>query len=93
MNDFKKKYIEFLAEQVEQEIHYLQQHGHDKNRIYEPCIFCFETTKGMQCIRLKQLREFQTSLQFEKNKYANSASSPKENLKLPSLDLKSLASF
>ena len=63
MNNFNKHYIKLLREQVDVEIQYLIQNGHDSDKIYQPCMFCYDTQKGYhRCNRLTELKQFQSQL-------------------------------
>lgn len=63
MNDFKKFYIKLLREQVEIEIQFLTQNGHDTKEIHKNCMFCVDTQKGYyRCHRLTELKQFQSQL-------------------------------
>lgn len=62
-NDFNSWYLALLRKQVEDEIQFLVNNGHDQTYVQTPCMFCVEYPKGKNhCRRLKDLREFQSSI-------------------------------
>lgn len=62
-NDFQSWYLALLRKQVEDEIQFLVNNGHDQTYVNTPCMFCVEHPKGKHhCRRLKDLREFQSSI-------------------------------
>lgn len=58
MSDFAIKYLELLRRQVQEEISYLCDNGHDTDEIPSPCTFCIEEPPGHICHRLLDLRQF-----------------------------------
>lgn len=63
MDNFKKNYETLLARQVEEEINYLVQHGHDSALLSTPCMFCTLKSSGHYiCRRLIELRQFRASI-------------------------------
>ncbi len=62
-NDFQTWYAALLRKQVEDEIQFLVTNGHDNTFVQTPCMFCVEHHSGKHhCRRLKDLREFQSSI-------------------------------
>lgn len=64
-NDFARCYLALLRKQVEDEIKFLLAKGHDsfERFISTPCMFCVQhQSGGYNCRRLKDLREFQSSI-------------------------------
>jgi hypothetical protein len=63
MSSFNEVYVRLLREQVDVEIQYLTQNGHDTDKIYQNCLFCHDTQKGhYRCNRLTELKQFQSQL-------------------------------
>lgn len=60
---FQSAYLTLLRRQVDEEIHYLVQNGHNNDKIYVPCMFCVQRKDGhYNCYRLNELRQFQSSI-------------------------------
>lgn len=63
MSEFQETYLTLLRRQVDEEIAYLVQNGHDNDKIYVPCMFCAQQRQGhYACYRLNELRQFQSSI-------------------------------
>lgn len=79
MSDFQESYISLLKEQVQQEIHYLIRHGHDTDKIDNPCIFCSPRHGYHVCYRLNELRRFQSQIvQHEATRSRETRNVPKQ---------------
>lgn len=62
-NEFSTWYLALLRKQVDEEIQYLVNNGHDNPKLYVPCMFCIERPQGHYvCNRLNELRQFQSSI-------------------------------
>jgi hypothetical protein len=62
-NDFNSWYLALLRKQVEEEIQFLVTNGHDNTFVTTRCMFCVQHHSGkFHCRRLKDLREFQSSI-------------------------------
>jgi len=68
MTEFERKYLDMLKIQVMDEIQYLVSHGHDRDNITEPCMFCVQVKDSFRCFRLKALREFHSSIVSQKGR-------------------------
>jgi hypothetical protein len=84
MTEFERKYLDLLKTQVQEEINYLTSHGHDRDTIPEPCMFCVQVKdRGYRCLRLKSLRDFHSSIVSQKAR-----KQPKSDIGLQSLESK-----
>lgn len=61
-DSFSKAYLRLLSKQVDEEIHYLVQNGHENDKIYVPCMFCINRQNHYICGRLRTLRDFKVSI-------------------------------
>ena len=70
MTEFEANYLTLLRTQVEEEIQYLLNHGHNTENNILPCMFCVPITKGVgfRCNRLHELRNFQSSIAGQKGR-------------------------
>lgn len=76
-----KDYIKILRKQVDDEISYLVQHGHDTKHPPVACIFCHEFKGVNFCKRLTELRQFQSTLAVKDNTdFRKTAINPEINL-------------
>ena len=67
MRDFKPQYCALLKKQVEEEIAYLRNHGHNTRYPLTPCIFCAEFKNGYVCYRIEQLTQFLSEIVVKMN--------------------------
>lgn len=67
MRDFKPQYCALLINQIEEEILYLRQHGHNTRYPLKKCIFCTEYKTGYICTRIDQLNQFLSEIIVIKN--------------------------
>lgn len=62
-NDFNDAYVKLLYEQVNAEIDFLLNNGHDQIPITKPCMFCYKDRDSRYgCNRLKHLGEFKSQI-------------------------------
>jgi hypothetical protein len=63
MDNFQTEYLHLLRLQVDDEIKFLVDNGHNSKSNFKPCMFCYETKAGSySCNRLGELRQFQSSI-------------------------------
>lgn len=67
MRDFRPQYCVLLKNQVEDELKYLREHGHNTRYPLQPCIFCTEYKNGFICSRIEQLNQFLSEIMVKIN--------------------------